>query len=81
MPVTRSQMIESVTGKKTVEGGQGDEGEMRANFLDWIGRVEAAAKKAKREMKSKGSPGRDTSEFVGMVVRSGEEDWYDFYWG
>lgn len=77
--LTEQELINTISPK--TEGGQGDEEKMKKEFFDWIDRVTAMGKKAKQEMKSKGSPGKDVASFIGTVLRAADEEWYDFYWG
>jgi len=48
--------------------------------IQWIDRLEALAKKAKAELKSKKEPGRDTSYFVGHMKGFDGENWYEHFY-
>ena len=68
-----------IKGKRTA--GEGDLAKTVPAALKWIDRLIGAAEKAKRELKSKKEPLRDTSAFVSVLKGYRNEDWYDHFFG
>lgn len=68
------------TGQSKTAGYEEDLAKNVAEALKFIDRLVALAGKAKRELKSKKEPGRDMSEFVGVLIRGVDEDWYSYFY-
>jgi len=69
---------------KACNEGQGDEAKMTKAAIEWLKRVQKNIPKAIKALE-KGDAGGHTSDFpgetIGMLIRTTDEEWYDYFFG